>query len=382
MATPIHSATHGPTHGPTHAATDSITTETVLGSGETAADPIAMNIASDDPSLGVTLSVLLATAVISGFLGATCARYIRAYRTPFARLGRALKERFPEARVAHTLRLPDPNPDPDREILLHTHDRTIRVRAPRLAAIAPLGEARVQTEISRVLAQAVRASRWRPILSGPIQEPATRASKGGTTRADVDTTSADTVAGAGDSAVDPVADLMKHLLPVLLPRVRTEVDGGVGRFTLPIGAQLDIAFARAPAGNNVWLTVDDAQALGFDTTHLLQHALTYLRTQEVVISKEHSGHWEVYSVKPADGIESSRLLLAEVWERVSEHAGAPLVLCAPSMDRLYAAPADRPDSIARMMRYAAADWANRTHVVSTTLWTWEDGKLEPWTLHA
>jgi hypothetical protein len=49
---------------------------------------------------------------------------------------------------------------------------------------------------------------------------------------------------------------------------------------------------------------------------------------------------------------------------------------------VYAAPADQPRSVERLMQHALEDWDSRAHPLTTRLWVWNDNQLEPWHLHA
>lgn len=183
---------------------------------------------------------------------------------------------------------------------------------------------------------------------------------------------------------DQVSALWNELVPVPLPPVRTEALEGMARFAMPISEGLEVGFVVASPGNGRWMTRSDRQSLGLSDAALLDGSLARLRrtTDGAVILREGSEGREVYLVREGDELDAARLLLSDLWQRVARHCGRPLVLCAPTRDRIYAAPIDQPASIDRMVQHAIEDWDTRPHGLTPTLWTYEKGRLEPWTRHA
>ena len=152
------------------------------------------------------------------------------------------------------------------------------------------------------------------------------------------------------------------------------------RFTVGLHAELEVAFALESADSGRWLTEEYAQERSVAAGDLLGTALTRLhhRTDGATVYRDGPLGSELYLVRQRDGLDASRLLLTPLWEKISAATNAPLVIAAPSRDRVYAAPSDQPHSIERLIERVREDWSTRPHPTSTRLWVCRRARLEPW----
>jgi uncharacterized protein YtpQ (UPF0354 family) len=165
---------------------------------------------------------------------------------------------------------------------------------------------------------------------------------------------------------------------------RTERGDECGRFIVGLQEELEVAFALESVHSGRWLTVCDIEDRSVAAQELLRLALEGLhqRSDGATVYREGRFGSELYLVRERDGLDAWRLLLAPPWEKLSVATKAPLVIAAPSRDRVYAAPADQPRSLERLMERVREDWSTRPHSISTRLWVWRKARLEPWHLHA
>lgn len=235
---------------------------------------------------------------------------------------------------------------PDGTLTVRREGRLVRVSTARLHDVVRADATRLDAELHHTLAEVERAFRWRSVDASPAA--------------------------------------LERLVPIPLPVHRAEVVGEDERLTLRIDETLEVAFVVEGPRSEQWVTRADEARLQLDPATLYRTSLAHLgeRSDGAIVLQQGPAGQEIFIVRQGDGLDASRLLLEELWQRIGARCGQPLVLCAPTRDRVYAAPAGQPESIDRMVRHVADDWLGRPHGVSPRLWVYEDGRLQPWSTHA
>lgn len=181
----------------------------------------------------------------------------------------------------------------------------------------------------------------------------------------------------------PLGDVDRSaLVPVTLHPKRTERSDRGARFVIHLHPELDVGFALESPSSGRWLTQDDANDV--NPNAILEAAIQRLHhtTDGATVYRDGTPGAELYLIRQDDGLDAARLLLAPLWAKITQATGAPLVIAAPTRDRVYAAPSDQPRSIERLVDRATDDWRARAHPLGTTLWQWSGDRLLPWHLHA
>lgn len=281
------------------------------------------------------LGILFATFLLSAGLTTLALRW---WSSPVARLRRAIRRQFPGSNLEVYRR---------NALRVNDGDREVVVPATRVLRVAQAESGRLEAEIEHALAEIGRALRWQDL---------------------------------GGHAPDEI----DWIVPVPLPAVRTEAVGENARYCVSITPDIDIGFAVGGPASGRWVTEGDRLRRGLTSADLLDRGLARLRqsTDGATILQEGSPGTEIFMLRQGDDLDAARLLLADMWERVADYCGQPLVLCTPTRDRIYAAPLHQPASIDRMVEHVAADWVSRPHAVSPRIWIHEEGRLRAWSTHA
>lgn len=179
-------------------------------------------------------------------------------------------------------------------------------------------------------------------------------------------------------------DAMSRVLPVPVSPHRVRVLGAHGLATRRVADDLVVAYVLDAPSSNLWLTRHDIEGWTLDPDQLHDAALTNLwdTTQGAIVLQEDVDGREIYQIRQGDGLDSSRLLLPGLWRQLADSCGGALVICAPTRDRIYAAPGHQPASIARLADHASGDWEALDAHVSPAFWVWENDALQRWGAHA
>jgi hypothetical protein len=182
---------------------------------------------------------------------------------------------------------------------------------------------------------------------------------------------------------DDEAVAFDELVPVIVAVERVEVVGDAAPFTLALSPEISIAFCAPGRGRETWLSIRQASALTSPAS-LLPLALENLRaaSDDVPVFRYGNSESAFFLIQHGDGLDSSRILLHDLWNTIASRVDDDLVFATPSRDRLYAAPAHDHNALAALAQQSANDWNSRPFPVSPKLWTRSAKGIQPWTPHA
>lgn len=183
--------------------------------------------------------------------------------------------------------------------------------------------------------------------------------------------------------IDPLATTRQEspvdraaLLPIVRPREYTQVavDNGAEFPSRDIVGELIAIVAEDSPTQTRIHELADLEEQGFTRAELFEIAMKNLAAKRGEVRVEEEGPLRMLVV--GSEIESSFLLLAELWDELARPMKGPLIAAVPARDLVVFADSADPEAVAAVREVAKRAFAEVHHPVSAQLIVWQGGSWQ------